>query len=58
VLAHVFLHDVVAESHTYGEQFVVEPESEHEPEPLQRRAAMRLVPEQVEPVPHAVEELG
>jgi len=58
VAVHDFLQEVVAASHEYGEQLCVVPESEHDPEPLQRRDETRLLPEQVVPVPHGVDELG
>jgi hypothetical protein len=53
-----FLHVVVAASQVNGAQLVVVPESEQEPEPLQRRAETRFEPEQAEPTPQAVDEFG
>ena len=58
VAVHALLQDVVAASHVYGEQLTVVPVEVHEPEPLQRRDEMRLLPEHVVPVPHGVDELG
>lgn len=54
LVVHVVLHAVVAGSQVNGAQLVVRPDSEQEPEPLQRFAETRLLPEHVDPAPHAV----